>query len=178
MVVVKAEVRAQIVDVARKIFTRYGFRKTTMEEIAAASRKGKSSKGGRTSVEYSFSGVECRWFWDFAETDKGLEITAALENTGSDPIHLENWDVIHMSQPHGGKFEAGNRSGVVRFFRWAPWDMRVEVLESYLGKHRSDNLCLLFDPVSEQSFMSAFITMDRMHCVHELRYSSGNIGHL
>lgn len=43
MVVVKAEVRAQIVNVARKIFTRYGFRKTTMEEIAAASRKGKSS---------------------------------------------------------------------------------------------------------------------------------------
>jgi AcrR family transcriptional regulator len=43
MVVIKAEVRAQIVDVARKIFTRYGFRKTTMEEIAAASRKGKSS---------------------------------------------------------------------------------------------------------------------------------------
>jgi AcrR family transcriptional regulator len=43
MVVVKAEVREQIVGVARKIFTRYGFRKTTMEEIAAASRKGKSS---------------------------------------------------------------------------------------------------------------------------------------
>jgi AcrR family transcriptional regulator len=43
MVVVKAEVRAQIISVARKIFTRYGFRKTTMEEIAAASRKGKSS---------------------------------------------------------------------------------------------------------------------------------------
>jgi len=43
MVIVKQEVRAQIVGVARKIFTRYGFRKTTMEEIAAASRKGKSS---------------------------------------------------------------------------------------------------------------------------------------
>ncbi len=43
MVVVKEEVRAQIVKVARKIFTRYGFRKTTMEEIAAAARKGKSS---------------------------------------------------------------------------------------------------------------------------------------
>jgi AcrR family transcriptional regulator len=43
MVVVKAEVRAQIVDVARKIFTRYGFKKTTMEEIAAATSKGKSS---------------------------------------------------------------------------------------------------------------------------------------
>ncbi len=43
MVVVKAKVRAQIVDVARKIFLRYGFRKTTMEEIAAETRKGKSS---------------------------------------------------------------------------------------------------------------------------------------
>jgi len=52
MVVVKSEVRAQIVDVARKIFTRYGFRKTTMEQIAAASRKGKSS------IYYYFPGKE------------------------------------------------------------------------------------------------------------------------
>ena len=52
MVVVKSEVRAHIVDVARKIFTRYGFRKTTMEEIAAASRKGKSS------IYYYFPGKE------------------------------------------------------------------------------------------------------------------------
>ena len=43
MVVVKDEIRAQIVQVARKIFTRYGFKKTTMEEIASATRKGKSS---------------------------------------------------------------------------------------------------------------------------------------
>lgn len=43
MVVVKEEVRTHIVGVARKIFTRYGFRKTTMEEIAAATHKGKSS---------------------------------------------------------------------------------------------------------------------------------------
>ncbi len=43
MVVVKKEVRAHIVGVARKIFTRYGFRKTTMDEIASATRKGKSS---------------------------------------------------------------------------------------------------------------------------------------
>ena len=43
MVVVKSEVRAQIVDVACKIFTRYGFKKATMDEIAAASSKGKSS---------------------------------------------------------------------------------------------------------------------------------------
>ena len=43
MVVVKEEVRTHIVGVASRIFTRYGFRKTTMEEIAGASHMGKSS---------------------------------------------------------------------------------------------------------------------------------------
>jgi len=43
MVVVKEEVRIHIVGIARMIFTRYGFRKTTMEEIARVSQMGKSS---------------------------------------------------------------------------------------------------------------------------------------
>ncbi len=43
MVVVKEEIRNHIVGVARKIFTRNGFKKTTMEEIAEVSQKGKSS---------------------------------------------------------------------------------------------------------------------------------------
>ena len=43
MVVVKKEVRTFIVGIARRVFTRNGFRKTTMEEIAKASKKGKSS---------------------------------------------------------------------------------------------------------------------------------------
>ena len=43
MVVVKEEVRTHIVGVARRIFTRHGFRKATMEEIASSSRMGKSS---------------------------------------------------------------------------------------------------------------------------------------
>ena len=43
MVVVKEEVRVHIVGVARRIFTRYGFRKATMEEIASTSQMGKSS---------------------------------------------------------------------------------------------------------------------------------------
>ncbi|RLD59524.1 MAG: TetR/AcrR family transcriptional regulator [Bacteroidetes bacterium] len=43
MVVVKEEVRLHIVGIARRIFTRYGFRKTTMDEIASASQMGKSS---------------------------------------------------------------------------------------------------------------------------------------
>jgi AcrR family transcriptional regulator len=43
MVVVKEEVRTHIVGVARRIFTRYGFRRATMEEIASTSQMGKSS---------------------------------------------------------------------------------------------------------------------------------------
>lgn len=43
MVVIKEEVRTHIVGVARRIFTRFGFRKTTMEKIADASQKAKSS---------------------------------------------------------------------------------------------------------------------------------------
>jgi len=43
MVVVKEEVRNYIVVIARKIFTRHGFRKATMEEIASTAQMGKSS---------------------------------------------------------------------------------------------------------------------------------------
>ncbi|MEI6062346.1 MAG: TetR/AcrR family transcriptional regulator [Bacteroidota bacterium] len=39
----KDEVKETIVNVARNIFSRFGFKKTTMDEIAIASRKGKSS---------------------------------------------------------------------------------------------------------------------------------------
>ncbi len=39
----KKDVKDSIVIVAQKMFQRYGFRKTTMDEIAQAARKGKSS---------------------------------------------------------------------------------------------------------------------------------------
>ena len=73
MVVVKSEVRAHIVEVARKIFTRYGFRKATMEEIAAASRKGKSS------IYYYFPGKE-EIFKAVVEKEAG-ELQARLDKT-------------------------------------------------------------------------------------------------
>lgn len=52
MVVQKDEVRDSIIQVAARIFTRFGYRKTTMEEIALACRKGKSS------IYYYFPGKE------------------------------------------------------------------------------------------------------------------------
>lgn len=48
----KDEVRDKIVEVARKIFSQFGFRKTTVDEIAQAARKGKSS------IYYYFSSKE------------------------------------------------------------------------------------------------------------------------
>jgi AcrR family transcriptional regulator len=39
----KKAIREAIVDIAREIFARYGYRKTTMDTIARAARKGKSS---------------------------------------------------------------------------------------------------------------------------------------
>lgn len=43
MVVVKSEIRADIVNVARKVFSRKGYRQTTMDAIAHAARMGKST---------------------------------------------------------------------------------------------------------------------------------------
>lgn len=43
MITQNEEARTKIIEIARNIFTHFGFKKTTMEEIALASRKGKSS---------------------------------------------------------------------------------------------------------------------------------------
>jgi AcrR family transcriptional regulator len=48
----KEEVREQIVESARQIFSRFGFKKTTMDEIAQSVSKGKSS------IYYYFQGKE------------------------------------------------------------------------------------------------------------------------
>lgn len=39
----KLKVKELIVDVAREVFSKYGYKKTTMDDIAAGARKGKSS---------------------------------------------------------------------------------------------------------------------------------------
>ncbi|HKJ79968.1 MAG TPA: TetR/AcrR family transcriptional regulator [Prolixibacteraceae bacterium] len=48
----KSDIRANIITAAQTTFKRYGFRKTTMDEIAYAARKGKSS------LYYYFSSKE------------------------------------------------------------------------------------------------------------------------
>lgn len=43
MVVVKSEIRSEIITVARRVFSRKGYRETTMDEIAGGMNMGKSS---------------------------------------------------------------------------------------------------------------------------------------
>jgi AcrR family transcriptional regulator len=61
----KEEVKETIVNVARHIFSRFGFRKTTMDEIALATRKGKSS------IYYYFESKE-EIFQAVVEKEAGL----------------------------------------------------------------------------------------------------------
>jgi hypothetical protein len=139
--------------------------------VVSPPKKESKSKQAKYRMTYLLNGINCLWIWEFAYIDKGLEITATLQNTGNITLTIGNWDVVNLLNSHGGRFKAGSNPKDIRFFRWSPWDMRVELLSSNNGGHNSENICLLFDSLSKQCFMSAFITMDRMHCHHEVSFS-------
>jgi AcrR family transcriptional regulator len=85
--VVKTEVRDQIVSTATQIFSRFGFRKTTMDEIAQAMRKGKSS------IYYYFTSKE-EIFEAVVEKEANLlraEILNALENSNTPQEKLRSY---------------------------------------------------------------------------------------
>ena len=136
-----------------------------------SSKLSETKNGATRRVEYLFPEINCRWVWNFVPSSDGIEVSATLKNAGKAPVTIENWNIVHMAQTRGGRFSLGTDPGNARFFRWRTWDMRVEVLDSDKGNHSSENICLLFDPLAKQSFMSAFVTMDRMHCDHNVRYS-------
>jgi len=92
MVVVKDEVRDQIVDTARGIFTRFGFRKTTMDEIARAMRKGKSS------IYYYFTSKE-EIFRAVVEKESQTlkdELINAINSTDDPKEKLRNYVLTRM----------------------------------------------------------------------------------
>ncbi len=122
-------------------------------------------------TQYTLRGIDCLWNWKIQPTPHGLEISTTLHNTGSMPLTLEHWNILHLSKSIGGNFQVSEAPDQVRFFRWRSWDMRVELLSSEEGLHHSENLCHLFDPLSKQTFLSAFSTMDRMRCHHQINYS-------
>jgi AcrR family transcriptional regulator len=86
------EVKETIINVARHIFSRFGFKKTTMDEIALATRKGKSS------IYYYFDSKE-DIFQAVVEKEAGLlrtELLEAISNV-SDPCEkLKVYVLVRM----------------------------------------------------------------------------------
>jgi len=92
MVVIKEEVRVHIVEIARRIFTRYGFRKTTMEEIASASQMGKSS------VYYYFKSKEeiFRAVVEFEATMLKEQLSRIIGKKKSPPERLKAYMLFRL----------------------------------------------------------------------------------
>jgi len=88
----KDEVKEAIVNVARHIFSRFGFKKTTMDEIAIASRKGKSS------IYYYFASKE-EIFQAVVEKEAEIlkqELVKAIHETDSPAQKLKMHVLIRM----------------------------------------------------------------------------------
>jgi len=92
MVVIKEDVRVHIVGIARRIFTRYGFRKTTMEEIASASQMGKSS------VYYYFKSKEeiFRAVVEFEATMLKEQLSRIISKNNSPPERLKAYILFRL----------------------------------------------------------------------------------
>jgi AcrR family transcriptional regulator len=86
------EVKEAIVTVARHIFSRFGFKKTTMDEIAIASRKGKSS------IYYYFASKE-EIFQAVVEKEASIlkqELIKAVNDADSPEQKLKTHVLIRM----------------------------------------------------------------------------------
>ncbi|MCG6188310.1 TetR/AcrR family transcriptional regulator [Maribellus maritimus] len=88
----KSEVKENIITVAQDIFMRFGFRKTTMDEIAYAARKGKSS------LYYYFKSKE-EVFQAVVEKEASVlrsEIVAKVAESSSAKEKLRSYIVVRM----------------------------------------------------------------------------------
>jgi AcrR family transcriptional regulator len=88
----KDEVKETIISVARHIFSRFGFKKTTMDEIAIAARKGKSS------IYYYFASKE-EIFQAVVEKEASLlkaELVKALSQISDPREKLKVYVMVRM----------------------------------------------------------------------------------
>lgn len=88
----KEKFKEKIVLVSSEIFSQYGFKKTTMEEIAVALRKGKSS------IYYYFKSKE-EIFEAVIDKEAQMlknELSAAIKNTNDPETRLRNYVKVRM----------------------------------------------------------------------------------
>jgi AcrR family transcriptional regulator len=90
----KPDVKEKIVSVAQNTFQRYGFRKTTMDEIAYAARKGKSS------LYYYFKSKE-EVFQAVVEKEAGLLRSEINQNVGKCSTAVEKLQVYITTRMKG-----------------------------------------------------------------------------
>jgi AcrR family transcriptional regulator len=88
----KEEYRKTIINTARQIFSHYGFRKTTMDEIAKALNKGKSS------IYYYYPGKE-EIFEAVVLNEANIlrnELTTAIKSVSSPIDKMKNYVFVRM----------------------------------------------------------------------------------
>ena len=88
----KEEYRTRIILTARKIFSHYGFRKTTMEEISRALKMGKSS------IYYYFASKEeiFEAVVLYEANQLRRQLTQAIKEVDSPPDKLRNYIYVRM----------------------------------------------------------------------------------
>lgn len=88
----KEEYRTKILLTASRIFSHYGFKKTTMEEISRALKKGKSS------IYYYFRSKEeiFEAVVLYEANQLRLQLTAAMKEVDSPPDKLRNYIFVRM----------------------------------------------------------------------------------
>jgi AcrR family transcriptional regulator len=90
----KEEYRTRIILTASKIFSHYGFRKTTMEEISRALKKGKSS------IYYYFGSKEeiFEAVVLYEANQLRMRLTTAIKEVDSPPDKLRNYIYVRMKE--------------------------------------------------------------------------------
>ncbi len=90
----KEEYRTRIILTASKIFSHYGFRKTTMEEISRALKKGKSS------IYYYFGSKEeiFEAVVLYEANQLRMRLTTAIKEVESPPEKLRNYIYVRMKE--------------------------------------------------------------------------------
>lgn len=139
-----------------------------VREAAAEPALSTTETGQVLTYALGESGLE--WQWELTADESALVVSTKLRNTGNEPLTIGAWHVLHLSQADGGSIRLGAHADPAQatFFRWSPWDMRVERLGSVDGGHASDNLCHLHDQATGLTLLCAFMTLDRMHGRHTL----------
>jgi AcrR family transcriptional regulator len=90
----KEEYRRRIILTASKIFSHFGFRKTTMEEISRALKKGKSS------IYYYFNSKEeiFEAVVLYEANQLRMRLTTAIKEVDSPPEKLRNYIYVRMKE--------------------------------------------------------------------------------